>query len=201
VLIGAAIIGGVIAIANSNNRRDRERDVVVIERDPRYRDRDQTWDRRDDRRASPRGGGATGLDNAVNICLDRIERDVRVDTVDSVERSASGWQVSGALFNGAPFVCHIGNDGRIDTLDYGAGSAAGAPPRADGQWDESSYAAARAGIGGTVRPDIAVQETAVQRDPREPRSAAAVSAAMPAYPGGPIPGEAIPETIEEADGG
>ncbi len=205
VLIGAAIIGGALAIASSNNRRQRERDVVVVERDPRIRDNE--WDRdrplRDDRRAAPRGTGSSGLDNAVSMCLDRIERDVRVDTVDNVERTARGWEVSGALFNGAPFACRIGNSGQIDTIDYGQGFAA---PRADGQLSDERYAELRAGLGGSVRPDLAVSEASMTAPAAPaapaasaPRSAAAT--AMPPYPGGPIPGEVIPETLEEASGG
>lgn len=206
VLIGAAIIGGVIAIANSQRRREREREVVVIDRDPRYRDADT--DRREDRRT-----GSAGLDNAVDMCLARIERDVRVDTVDTVERTASGWQVTGAIFNGAQFRCRIGNNGQIDTIDYdgtfGAGDwrdpQASADRPAEGQWDEQSYAAARAGLGGTVRPDMAVQEAEMRGDvaaaPAPAASTAATTGAMPAYPGGPIPGEVIPETLEEATGG
>lgn len=216
VLIGAAIIGGAIAIANANDRRQRERDVVIIERDPRYRYRDRDWDRdRDDRRASPRGTGVSGLDNAVTLCLDRIERDVRVDTVDDVRRTASGWQVSGALFNGAPFACRIGNGGEIDSIDYGEGfarsgdsSGAGSnSPRGDGQWSDSRYADARMAVGGTVRPDLAVQEAAIPAAAAQPRTAVnndprlVTGTAMPAYPGGPIPGEVIPETREEVSGG
>lgn len=203
VLIGAAIIGGIVAIANANNRRERDRDVVVIERDRDFRDPDRDTRYRDDRRAAPRGSGASGLDNAVNMCLDRIERDVRVDTVDNVERTASGWEVSGALFNGTSFRCRIGNGGQIDTVDYGDGFAANSAPRNDGQWSDRSYADARARVGGTVRPDLAVTEASVQGSglvPTAPRTADA-AAAMPAYPGGPIPGEVIPETLEEANGG
>lgn len=216
VLIGAAIIGGAIAIANSNNRRrERERDVVIVERDRDFRDRD--WDRdsdtryRDDRRAAPRGTGASGLDNAVNMCLDRIERDVRVDTVDNVERTASGWQVSGSLFNGSGFRCRIGNSGQIDAVDYD-GSFGGGDWRgpqsslapAPGQLSDESYAALRAGVGGDVRPDLAVSEAnmtsgALAATPSAPRTASAT--ALPAYPGGPIPGEVIPETLEELNGG
>jgi hypothetical protein len=185
VLIGAAIIGGIAAIASSNNRRERDRDVVVV-RDNDWRDDSRRYD---DRRSERRGGGASGLDNAVDMCLTRIERDVRVDTVDNVERTGAGWLVSGALFNGSPFACRIGNDGRIEGVDYGGGSFGGswgaAPdaataPRADGQWSDTRYADARAAVGGTVRPDMAVSE-----------------ARMPAYPGGPIPGEVIPETAPE----
>jgi hypothetical protein len=143
------------------------------------------------------------------MCLTRIERDVRVDTVDNVQRTGAGWQVTGSLFNGAGFNCRIGNNGQIDAIDYdgtfGAGDwrdggSAQAPQAAPGQWDEQSYASARAALGGTVRPDIAVSE-ADMRAPvtAMPRSAAAT--AMPAYPGGPIPGEVIPETIDEDVGG
>lgn len=208
VLIGAAVIGGIAAIISANNRRERERDVVIVQRDPDFRDRDRDW-RRDDRRAGPRGAGASGLDNAVSMCLDRIERDVRVDGVDSVERTAAGWQVRGSLFNGAGFDCRIGNDGQIETINYdgsfGAGDwredrAATVLPRGEGQWDDSRYTSARAAVGGTVRPDMAVSEAEMRAAPVDvPRSAA--TSAMPAYPGGPVPGEVIPETIDEDIGG
>lgn len=209
VLIGAAIIGGAIAIANSNNRRQRERDVVIVDRQVR----DPDWDRnpryRDDRRASPRGTGSTGLDNAVNICLDRIERDVRVDTVDNVERTGAGWRVGGVLFNGSPFECRIDNRGQIDGIDYGGAgfgfsdSRDGVRPREDGQWDDRRYADARSRLGGSVRPDMAVSEASAQgsRFVEAPPRAPAGTAALPAYPGGPIEGEVIPETLEEATGG
>ena len=198
VLIGAAIIGGIAAIASSNNRRERDRDVVVV-RDNDWRDDTRRYD---DRRADRRGSGASGLDSAVDQCLTRIERDVRVDTVDNVERTGAGWMVSGALFNGSPFQCRIGNDGRIESVDFGGGSfggsdwgaASGAAPRADGQWSDDRYASARAAVGGTVRPDMAVSEASLP-------AVAATTTAMPAYPGGPIPGEEIPETIDGDIGG
>lgn len=207
VLIGAAIIGGIAAIASSNNRRQRDRDVVIVERDVRdVRDADVRYDDRriDDRRtATPRGTGASGLDNAVNQCLDRIERDVRVDTVENVERTGAGWRVSGVLFNGSSFQCRIGNGGQIDGIDYGDGfrdvgySAAPADvaPRGEGQWDDQRYSSARASLGGTVRPDMAVQEASMTSAPATVRTAAATTA-MAAYPGGPIPGEVIPETVD-----
>lgn len=203
VLIGAVVIGGIAAILSADNRRDRERDVVIVERDRDFRDRD--WDRdryddrRDDRRAAPRGTGASGLDNAVNQCLDRIERDVRVDSVENVARTGAGWQVRGSLFNGTGFQCRIGNDGRIQAIDYdgtyGAGDWGGADgPRSDGQWSDQGYAGARAALGGTVRPDMAAQQVGGAGAPVPTGLAAA--APMPAYPGGPIPGEVIPETID-----
>jgi hypothetical protein len=41
---------------------------------------------------------------------------------------------------------------------------------------------------------MAVQEVSM---PPAPRAQVAAASAMPAYPGGPIPGEAIPETMPE----
>lgn len=190
ILIGAAIIGGIAAIASSNNRRARDRDVVVVERDRDWRDDQRRFD---DRRTPRRGSGASGLDSAVDLCLTRIERDVRVDTVDNVERTAAGWAVSGTLFNGSPFACRIGNDGQIADIDYaGSGSWGGASldpaaPRADGQWSDDRYAAARLAAGGTGQPSA--------------RPAPQDAARLPAYPGGPIPGEEIPETIDGDIGG
>ena len=196
VILGAVLIGGIAALIGSENRRERERDVVVVERDPYIRERDY----RDDRRAPQRGASASGLDNAAAMCLDRIERDQRVDTVDNVARTASGWQVTGVLASGGSFDCRIGNDGWIETVDYGEGFAASAAT-ADGQWNDESYAAARTALGGTVRPDTAVQETTV-RVAHGPASSAprAVSDRMPAYPGGPIPGEEIPDNAPDQTG-
>lgn len=208
VLVGAAILGGVAAILSSNNRRERDRDVVIVERDPYLRDRNWEqrgeWERRDDRRSGPRGTGASGLDNAVDQCLDRIERDVRVDSVDDVRRTAAGWQVSGALFDGSPFQCRIGNDGRIETIDFGGGFAGAASPddgvvatpRADGQWSDERYGEARLAARGPVPLDGLARDLAAPE--REPVPAGAASGPMPAYPGGPIPGETIPENIPES---
>jgi hypothetical protein len=210
VLLGAVIIGGVAAILSSNNRRERDRDVVVVERDRDFRDRDRDWDDRrvvrergsDVTRGSARGTGSAGLDSAVNMCLTRIERDVRVDTVDNVERTGAGWRVSGTLFNGSPFDCRIGNGGQIDGIDYGgagfgaSGFSSAPGARADAQWDEQSYASARAALGGTVRPDMAVSEAPIQVAQAPAQARSPVSDRMPAYPGGPIPGEEIPETID-----
>jgi hypothetical protein len=192
VLIGAAIIGGIAAIASSNNRRTRERDVVVVERDGDWRDDNRRFD---DRRTDRRNTGSSGLDSAVDQCLTRIERDVRVESVDNVERTARGWQVSGALFNGSPFECRIGNDGRIEGVDFGGGFAGGdwggapvdpAAPRSDGQWSDDRYAAARLAVGAATQPQASPPVSA---------------ASLPAYPGGPIPGEEIPETIDPDTGG
>lgn len=187
VLIGAAILGGVIAIANSNNRRERERDVVVVDRDRDFRDDNRRYDDR-------RNTGSSGLDSAVDQCLTRIERDVRVESVDNVERTGRGWLVSGVLFNGSPFECRIGNDGRIEGFDFGGGFAGGdwgaasadaIVPRGDGQWSDQRYADARLAMDGVTQPDA-------------PAPVSASAQPLPAYPGGPLPGEDIPETAPEA---
>jgi hypothetical protein len=211
VLIGAAIIGGIAAIASSNNRRQRDRDVVIVERDvrdpaynPRFDDR-RTDDRRDDRRDNGRSGlrgtGSSGLDNAVDQCLTSIERDVRVDSVDNVERTGAGWLVSGALFNGSSFQCRIGNGGQIEGIDYGGGfssaPAGGLSDRAEGQWDDQRYSAARLAMGGPARPDFAQPDNAPQQSFNARSAQVPVTTdRLPAYPGGPIPGEEIPETID-----
>ena len=67
VLAGAAIIGGITAIAvaaSNNNRRTRTQDVVVVDRDRTPVDRRDNRRGYDDRRTNPRMGGASGLDGA-----------------------------------------------------------------------------------------------------------------------------------------
>lgn len=165
VLAGVLIIGGIAAIANAaNNNRNRD----YRNRDSDYRSRD--YDYRD-RRMDSRYNDARGIDRAVSMCVNEVERDVRVDTVDQVERDGSGWAVRGTLYNGDRFDCEIGPDGRIRDIDIGGKDVADAT-RDDRQWDDSRYAAARARIDGAAPP--AGQEEA-----------------QPAYPGGPLPGEAI----------
>ena len=185
ILAGAVILGGIAAIAsaaNNNRRRDRDRDVVVVERN---RDRDYNY-RPENRRTTTRStGGGSGIDNAVSMCLNQIEQDIRVDSVDGASRVGSGWIVTGSLFDGSGFSCQIDNSGRISGIDYGRGGdvsslsgsqnlaySDGGP--ASGQLSDDRYANARADMGGTTRPDLAI-------DPADER--------LPAYPGGPLPGE------------
>ena len=166
VLAGVLIIGGIAAIANAaKNSQDR-----------RYRDRDYRY--RDTRRGDYRQDyDARGIDRAVEMCADEIERNVRIESVDSVNRTARGWQVTGSLYNGEGFSCSIGQDGRIDAIDYGRAGAAwqseaevpeysAEAPQDDRQYDEDYYASARARIDGQAPVD-----------------------AQPSYPGGPLPGE------------
>lgn len=221
VLAGVAIIGGVAAIAATaanNNRRNRTRDVIIVERD-RLPDDRRNFDERDlDRRnyerreaaRPPRMGGAgmprsgtSGLEAAVRQCVDRVGRDVRVDSVDSVERTPQGWLVGGVLFNGSDFACRIGNDGRIDSVDYGAGFGAGPGSSSSGQWDDTRYAAARRSAAPS-RPDpaggIEMMQSAASAQPlagdEETPLVPLSTERLPAYPGGPVEGEEPAPLVE-----
>lgn len=172
VLAGVLIIGGIAAIANAGKNSERDR---------RYRERDYRDERADyrERRDTRRSGSGRGIDGAVDMCLSEIERDVRVDRVDSVERSGEGWRVTGTIYNGDGFSCTIDEDGRIESVDYGGGFAAADPsdasPVVGNQHSDARYRAAWA---------------QVDRDGAGPAASPATGAEqLPAYPGGPIDGD------------
>lgn len=157
VIAGVLILGGIAAVASAaSSSRDRN---------PRYPDPQRGDYRNDDTR---------GLDRAVSICVDEIERNARIQTVDAVNRNARGWSVTGSMYDGQSFSCAIGENGRIDAIDYGRGGATYGNGYSDGgysydanngiddrQYSDDYYAAARA----------------------------RTESAIPAYPGGPLPGE------------
>ena len=158
VLAGILIIGGIAAIANAAKGSS------------------ERYPTRDSRYPEPRRGGVSyddgrGIDRAVDMCVEEIERNARVETVDAVNRDARGWTVSGALYDGQGFNCTIGADGRIESIGYGTGGSsydsygsyddAARLEGEDRQYDDAYYAAMRA------RSD----------------------SAQPAYPGGPLPGD------------
>ncbi len=191
VVAGVLILGGIAAIANaaSKNKRDRRgRDYDYRDRDRNYRDNDRRDnDRRDNRRGDGRFGGGSGIDNAVSQCVNQIERDVRVEGVDSVDRSGEGWTVQGSLYNGDRFTCRIGNDGRVSDVNFGGGfTGASADAVEDRQWTDDRYANARR-ARGTGSTDVAYQAQPVRAEPE--------ASAQPAYPGGPLPGEAVDEDL------
>jgi len=150
VLTGVLILGGIAAVASAASRNNRARDD--------YRTRDYRPYHGDSRYDDSRG-----IDNAVRVCVDEIERDARVESVDGVDRTGAGWRVTGSLFDGAGFTCSIGADGRIDGIDYGQRSGGFEASVEDNQWDDDRYRAAWATVDGA------------QAQPR------------PAYPGGPLP--------------
>ena len=203
VVAGVLILGTIAAVAsaaaNSRDRdryRDRDYDYDYDRRyDPRYDNRryDPRYDNRrydnrrydsrryDDRRYGGRAEGS-GLDNAVSQCLARIERDVRVERVDDARRIASGWIVTGRLYDGEGFTCRIGNDGQISDVDYGDYGSLSAVTPGVGQRSDTYYADARASLasgdyvaGSTLDAQVDSDDSGELR---------------PAYPGGPLPGEA-----------
>ena len=159
VLTGVLIIGGIAAIASAaSDRSDRRR----AER-TRYRE------------SNPRASVDRSIDRAINGCLSRIERDVRVEAVNTVNRTADGWDVAGTLYNGEGFSCRMDDRGRVDGISYGARTAqADYGQMQDRQYSSDRYAAAWA------RHDARTAQ--IDFEPIGPQ---------PAYPGGPLPGEEI----------
>lgn len=148
VLAGVLILGGIAAIASAASKADRENSRQRDYRDGDYRDGDYR-DMRPDYRGEypPRSSSAAswsggGIDNAVNMCVDQVERgDEQVGSVDNASRATDGWRISGQLAAGGAFSCWIDNSGRIRNVDVGGGHY-GAP--AGGQWSDDAYARARA---------------------------------------------------------
>lgn len=151
VLAGVIILGGIAAIASAASKPRQPR------RDTAYRYPDQ--------RSNPRYNPDNAMNAAVDSCMRSIERDVRVDGVDSVARSGDGWMVSGRLYDGNGFNCSVGRDGAIQRIDYG-GRTLG---QQDNQWNDDRYAQAR-------------------RD----ADAQAGNGATSSYPGGPVDGDLYP---------
>ena len=174
VLAGILIIGGIAAIASAASNSERR------DRDVRYRDYREDRNDYRDRRTTRRSGSGRGIEGAVDMCLTEIERDVRVESVDSVDRSGDGWRVIGTIFNGDRFTCEIGEDGRIEQVDYGRGLAA-ASPAEDGQYSDDRYRAAWARVDSESPPGPA-GEGAEQLAP---------------YPGGPVDGDLEGETPDD----
>ncbi len=172
-VIGAVVVlGAIAAVASAASRSSqRDRDYRYPQRYPNAGGPYPNGDYRYNYRNGPtdsRYDDSRGLDRAVDMCAREVERNARIDTVDSVNRSGNGWDVTGRLRTGENFRCSIGNDGRIGDIDYGRGAgyrgdASGSPapyPAEDRQWDDDRYAAARAAREGA-----------------------------PSYPGGPLPGD------------
>ena len=147
VLAGVLIIGGIAAIASAASKSNRDREV----RDTRYREpypQDRYDYRPEYRESRPEPGSyqGSGIDNAVNMCVDQVERgDTRVGSVDNASRRADGWRISGQLDAGGGFSCWIDNDGRIRDVNLGGDyHGASSVPSGDAQWDDDAYARARA---------------------------------------------------------
>ena len=114
VLAGAAIIGGIAAIASVASHHDHGPPVAY---------------------GHP-GYGGPGVDRAVGTCAAVVERGSGpVAAIDTVSRDPNGWWVSGVLAGGAGFTCLAGLDGRVLSVNVGgpepglgAPGAGAAPP-------------------------------------------------------------------------
>ncbi len=168
VIAGVLVLGTIAAIASAASKPKAPRTYPADYPDTRA---PYQSGRDGDYRGSSSDNGSQGLNRAADMCVNTIERDVRVDGVDAVQRSGDGWQVTGSLYNGDPFSCEIGNDGQIKDISYGRGRSA--PMSAnDRQWSDQRYAQARNSVSGA-----------------EPVPTVPGTQAAPAYPGGPVAGE------------
>lgn len=121
VLAGILIIGGIAAVAsaanNANKKKQRDSDYRYPDNDyPQQRER-SSGGYADDDRLESRGGAGTGIDGAINRCIDEVSRgSTRVNEVDSVNRDGDGWRVQGSTSGGGDFTCSIDGDGRIRNI-------------------------------------------------------------------------------------
>lgn len=177
IIAGVLIIGAIAAVADaatrgSDDRRYRDRDYRDGA-DYRYPDTRRDDARWDDRSRDGRAwNDDRGIDRAVDMCIDEIERDQRVESVDRANRTARGWEIEGTVARGESFSCSIDEDGRIGNIDYGRRGASYEPQgdeRYDGdhvqvpahddndrQWDDDRYAAewARVDRDGAAQPTV-----------------------------------------------
>lgn len=134
-----------------------------------YPDRYPNPDRRWDDRRDYRPNSPQGIEGAADMCLREVERDARAREVTRVERNASGWLVTGEMADGVGFTCSIGADGRIENIHVG------------GRAQELRDYEARSEDEGEAYRSTQV-DTA--------------DGAQPAYPGGPLPGDAVEDVAE-----
>lgn len=166
VIAGALIIGGIFAIASAASKNDRD-------------------DRYDNDRYDSDYVSNDDFDRAVDSCIERIERQQRIGSVDNVGRTRSGYSVSGTLYNGTNFSCQVSGSGRVLDVDYGVAGVSyqsGGDTYGDPQYSDGTYARARANSYSTpdsysTTPDSDYNYTTPDRG------------VQPAYPGGPLPGE------------
>jgi hypothetical protein len=212
VITGVLILGTIAAVASAANGSKKRY------RDRRYEDRDNR-PRRTDTQYRRNGEGARGLERAVDMCVSRIERDVRVDRVDNVSRSADGWAVTGSIYNGERFDCRIDGSGQISSVDYGSSFSQSSQYSAPRQVEDRQHSADRysAAWDRVERQEAVQQASAQQQQPAyrptyetadaryQPAEATyrgntypdqQQSAQQPAYPGGPIAGDEIVEAGE-----
>jgi hypothetical protein len=135
ILAGVLILGGIAAVASAVDSSNRDRDYRDYPPPP-----PRTQGRYDYRDGPARSSSTGGLDRAADICADAVDRSIaRVNSVDNVRRSPSGWDVDGTLEGGSPFTCSIGSDGQIRDIQtdrsYNGAAYDSAPPYDGGSYD------------------------------------------------------------------
>ena len=151
VIAGVLILGGIAAIASaaSKNKRDTS---ARDEGDYPQRDYRGPYDRDNQGYRDGYQGqayGSYGLDRAVDICTGEVERDAEIDSVEGVDRNASGWLVNGRLRDGRSFSCSIDASGKVRGLNYGSPTSASR----GGQWNDDDYDMARRRADDQAEPD------------------------------------------------
>ena len=116
ILAGILIVGGIAAIASAASKAKKEREQMPRDYpDEPYREDHNDYGRGDDR---PEWREGSGIDMAVNRCIDEVNRGrERVGEVESVNRDADGWRVSGTTTGRGNFSCTIDRDGRIRNVN------------------------------------------------------------------------------------
>ena len=216
VLAGAAILGGIAIIANAASDRGRPRDVVDdrYERDREWQqqreienlrrrtreqqreiddlrtrdyDRDEISSYDDDRDFTQDVEQRFDIDAAIDRCVEVMEIDAEISGIDSVTRTDSGWSIEGQVAGGDGFACRVDRNGQIRGLEnrpvaprYDAGFD---PTPAAGQWTADRYADARASLRDDRNSDRLGADQDFYGEAVDPDL-------LPAYPGGPLPGEA-----------
>ncbi len=124
VLAGILILGGIAAVAsaagNANKNKGRDTDYRYPDNDTSQQRERSSGDYADDDRGEGQDwrGGNTGIDGAINRCMDEVSRGAtKVDEVDSVNRDGDGWRVQGRTSGGGNFSCSIDGDGRIRNVN------------------------------------------------------------------------------------
>jgi hypothetical protein len=115
ILAGVLILGTIAAVASAASKAQQQRRSYPYPQRYPYPDSHPQPERRYDTRPT----GPQGLEGAADLCLREVERNSRAREVTRVERSASGWLVTGAMADGSNFSCSIGADGRIESVNVG----------------------------------------------------------------------------------
>lgn len=124
VIAGILILGGIAAVASAaskNKRRDQEYRYPANNYPQRERtsgDYAEDRDERDDRSERQGWREGTGIDDAINRCMDEVSRgSTKIEEVDSVNRDGDGWRVQGRTDGGGNFSCTVDGDGRIRNVN------------------------------------------------------------------------------------